>query len=82
MKMELISSVSYLEKERRESHTSRIDLGDGRLSKFDDTVDWCDHYGKEYRKLEEKNQRKKIHEIQVAQNVQIFTLYPRRQKIR
>lgn len=39
MKMELISSVSYLEKERRESHTSRIDLGDGRLSKFDDTVD-------------------------------------------
>ena len=47
MKMGLISSVSYLEKGRRESHTSRIDLGDGRLSRFDDTVDWCDHYGKE-----------------------------------
>lgn len=39
MKMGLISSVSYLEKGRRESHTSRIDLGDGRLSRFDDTVD-------------------------------------------
>lgn len=68
MKMGLISSVSYLEK-RRESRTSRIDLGDDRLSRFDNTVVRCDHYSKEYRKLEEKTQKKKIHEIQVAQNV-------------
>lgn len=69
MKMGLRSSVSHLEKRRRESRTSRIDLGDDRLSRFDDTVDRCDHYSKEYRKLEEKTQKKKIHEIQVAQNV-------------
>lgn len=58
MKIGIEKSVSYLEKGTRESCTSRMDLGDGRLSKFEDTVDRWDHYGKEYRKLKEKKSEK------------------------
>lgn len=39
MKMELKSSVSYVEKGTRESCTSRRDLGDGRLPRVEDTVE-------------------------------------------